>query len=173
VWVPNYIGIAGKAVDAVAKAGVSLPISNAEIRHTDFKPFISSHVNNCWQLSWNSNASNKLFKIQPVKKSFVVNCLPRRDEILIQRLRVGHTYLTYSYLLHRECDYCQVRLTVEHVLLSCCKFIPVYRKFYNVNSLQELFERVKPELIVTFVKEIGLYRKLLIGYIIVSIHIFI
>jgi ribonuclease HI len=32
VWVPSNIGIAGNtAVDAVAKAGVSLPISNAEI----------------------------------------------------------------------------------------------------------------------------------------------
>jgi ribonuclease HI len=49
VWVPNHIGIAGNtAVDAVAKAGVSLPISNAEIPHTDFKPLISSHVKNGW-----------------------------------------------------------------------------------------------------------------------------
>jgi ribonuclease HI len=38
VWVPSHIGIAGNtAVDAAAKAGVSLPISNAEIPHTDFK----------------------------------------------------------------------------------------------------------------------------------------
>jgi ribonuclease HI len=47
VWVPSHIGIAGNtAVDAVAKAGVSFPISNAEIPHTDFKPLISSHVKN-------------------------------------------------------------------------------------------------------------------------------
>jgi ribonuclease HI len=52
VWIPSHIGIAGNsAVDAVAKAGVSLPVSNAEIRHTDFKPLISSHVKTCWQLS--------------------------------------------------------------------------------------------------------------------------
>jgi hypothetical protein len=150
VWVPSHIGIAGNtAVDAVAKAGVSLPISNAEIPHTDFKPLISSHVKNCWQLCWNSDTNNKLFKIQPVIKSFIVNRLPRRDEILIHRLRVGHTYLTHSYLLRREtppeCDFCHVRLTVEHLLLSCCKYNPVRRKFYNVNSLQELFERVKPQ----------------------------
>jgi hypothetical protein len=94
-----HIGIAGNtAVDAVAKAGVSLPISNAEIPHTNFKPLVSSHVKNCWQLCWNSNTNNKLFKI----KSFVVNRLPRRDEILIHNLRVGHTYLTHSYLLRRE-----------------------------------------------------------------------
>jgi ribonuclease HI len=48
VWVPSHIGIAGNtATDAVTKAGVSLPISNAEIPHTDFKLLISSHVRNC------------------------------------------------------------------------------------------------------------------------------
>jgi ribonuclease HI len=147
VWVPNHMGIAGNAaVDAVAKAGVSLPISNAEIPHTDFKPLISSHVKNCWQLCWNSDNNNKLFKIQPVIKSVIVkvNRLPRRDETLNQC--VGHIYLIHSYLLRREtrpeCDFCHVRLTVEH-LLSCCTYNPVRRKFYNVNSLQELLERVK------------------------------
>jgi hypothetical protein len=149
VWVPSHIGIAGNtAVDAVARAGVSLPISNAEIPHTDFKPLISSPVKNCWQLCWNSDTNNKLFKKQPVIKSFIVNRLPRRDEILIHRLRVGHTYLPHSYLLRREtppeCDFCYVRLTVKHLLLSRCKYNPVRRKFYNLNSLQELFERVKP-----------------------------
>jgi hypothetical protein len=98
-----------------------------------------------------------------VIKSFVVNRLPCRDDILIHRLRVGHTYLTHSYLLRHEtppeCDVCRVRLTVEH-LLSCCKYNPVRRKFYNVTSLQELFQRVKPHAIVTYIKEIGLYCKL-------------
>jgi ribonuclease HI len=157
VWVPSHIGIAGNTVvDAVAKTGFSLPISNAEIPHTDFKPLISSHVKNCWQLCWNSDTNNRLFKIQPVIKSFVVNRLPRREEILIHRLRVGHTYLTFSYLLRREipleCDFCHVRLTVEHLLLSCCKYNPVRRKFYDVNSLQELFETFKLELLVTYKK---------------------
>jgi hypothetical protein len=160
LWVPSHIGIAGNtAVDAVAKSSVSLPISNAEIPHTDFKPLISSHVKTCWQLCWNWDTNNKLFKIQPVIKSVTVNRLPRRDEILIHRLRVGHTYLTRSYLLRREtlpeCDFCHVRLTVEHLLLSCCKYNPIRRKFYNVNSLRELFQRVTPHMIVSYVTEIG------------------
>jgi hypothetical protein len=46
----------------------------------------------------NSDTNNKLFKIQPVIKSVIVNRLPLRDEILINCLRVGHTYLTHSYL---------------------------------------------------------------------------
>ena len=119
-------------MDAVAKASVSLPISNAEIPHTDFKPLLSSHVNNCWQLSWNSDTNNKLFKMQPIIKPFIVNRLPRRDEILIHRLRVGHTYLLH-HETPPECDVCRVHLTVENFLLSCSKYNSVRRKFYNVN----------------------------------------
>jgi hypothetical protein len=45
VWVPSHIGIAvNMAVDAVAKAGFILPISNAEIPHTDLKPLILSQA---------------------------------------------------------------------------------------------------------------------------------
>jgi hypothetical protein len=41
----------------------------------------------------------------------------------------------------------------KHLLLSCCKYNPVRRKFYNVNSLQKLFERVEPQLFVAYIRE--------------------
>lgn len=53
-----------KAVDAVAKAGVSLLKSNAEIPYTDFKHLIWNHVKNCWPVAWSPDSNNKLFKIQ-------------------------------------------------------------------------------------------------------------
>jgi ribonuclease HI len=63
VWVSSHIGIAGNAaVDAVAKAGVSLPISNAEILYTDLKPLISSHVKivgNCVETRIPTTSSSK------------------------------------------------------------------------------------------------------------------
>ena len=43
--------------------------------------------------------------------------LPRRDEIIIHRLRIGHTFLTRGYLLTRDCppqcSACLTQLTVE------------------------------------------------------------
>jgi ribonuclease HI len=118
VWVPSHIGIADNtAVDVIDKASVSLPISNAEIHHTDYEPLVSSHVKTCWQLSWNSD-TNKIFQIQPVIKSVIVNHLPRRDEILIHRLRVGHTYLTRLDLLRREAPNCR-DFSINHVLRNC------------------------------------------------------
>jgi hypothetical protein len=116
VWVPSQIGISGNTtVDAVAKASVSLPILNAEISNTGFKPLVLSHVKNCWQLSWNFGYQRKA--LQNTARKQIICCQPSatyRDEILNRRMRVGHTYLNHSYLLRREippeCDVGHVRV---------------------------------------------------------------
>ena len=103
VWVPSHIGIAGNtAADATAKAALNLPMSNTKIPHSDLKSLVSSYVKSCWQNSWNAEPNNKLYKIQPAIAPLVNSHLPRRDEALIHRLRVGHTHLTHSFLLHGE-----------------------------------------------------------------------
>lgn len=165
VWVPSHIGIAGNTVaDAAAKAALNIPNSNICVSHSDFKPLISNHIKKCWQKSWDSEPNNKLKKIQPSIEPFVINRLPRRDEIIIHRLRVGHTYLTHSYLLYKEnppeCDVCQSPLTVEHLLITCAKYTSVRQKLYKAGTLQELFENTKPQSIIAFIKEIGMYRKI-------------
>ena len=165
VWVPSHIGIAGNmAADATAKAAVRLAVSNSPIPYSDLKPLISGYVNKCWQESWNTQTNNKLYKIQPVIKPIVLRHLPRRDEIIIHRLRVGHTHLTHSYLLHKEpspeCNNCHLPLTVEHILISCSIHTMVRKKHFDVGSLEELFKNVRPHVIIAFVKEIGLYHKL-------------
>ena len=41
------------------------------------------------------------------------------------QLKLGHTYLTHSYLLKEEppeCDTCQCRLTANHILVDCLEF---------------------------------------------------
>ncbi|MPC31577.1 hypothetical protein E2C01_024872 [Portunus trituberculatus] len=47
----------------------------------------------------------------------------RRAQVLLARLRIGHTYLTQRYLLTRDpqpyCDDCLVPLTVRHLLVEC------------------------------------------------------
>ena len=117
-----------------------------------------------WQDSWNTEINNKLHIVQPLIKPPVFNRVPRRDEILIHRLRVGHTYLTHSYLLHKEsppeCDFCHLPLTVEHILISCSEHVAVRKNYFIAVSLKELFEKVTPRIIVDYIKEIGLYRKL-------------
>ena len=56
-------------------------------------------------------------------------CLSRRDRVLQNRLRIGHTRLTHSFLLSGddlpECGTCQCPLTAKHILVECVDLNPL------------------------------------------------
>ena len=47
----------------------------------------------------------------------------RREEVVLCRLRLGHTRFTHSYIIDREprpqCDDCQCPQSVKHILIEC------------------------------------------------------
>jgi hypothetical protein len=127
IWVPSHIGIEGNgAADATAKAALSLRVSVSPVPYSDFKPLVCAYVNSLWQKRWDEEINNKLHRLQPVIRNYKLGNLTRRDEVVIHRLRVGHSHITHSYLLKKEqqpvCQPCNVPLTVEHVLVGCSKF---------------------------------------------------
>ena len=90
--------------------------------------------------------------------------LPRRDEIIIHRLRIGHTFLTHGYLLKSdsppECNACQTQLSVEHVLLRFRTWNTIRANYFTVTNLSDLFSNVASRCIVDFITEIGFYRRI-------------
>ncbi len=152
-------------VDAVAKAALSLKMSLSPVPYSDFKPLAGAYVNLLWQKSWDLQTNKKLHRLQPVIGQFKHGKLTHRDEVVIHRLRVGHSHLTHSYLLKKEllpdCDSCHTPLTVEHVLICCSKYASQRRKFFdNCCSLEDLFNSFSSNVIIGFTKEIGIYCKL-------------
>ena len=79
------------------------------------------------------------------------------------RCRIGHTYLTHSYLLKSEpipeCIPCGEILSIKHVLIDCVDFAPSRARYYTADSLKELFDNVDPAKILGFIKDIGLFRR--------------
>jgi len=61
--------------------------------------------------------------VQPVVGGSVSSSLGRYDSVLINRLRIGHTSLTNSYILKGEsqpvCEACHSLLTAKHFLVDC------------------------------------------------------
>ena len=167
MWVPSHVGLAGNsAADIAAKAALLLPISNLPVPASDFCSLIRSQSLKQWQESWNSETLNKLHAIEPKVTVFNLYRLPRRDEIIIHRLRIGHSFITHGHLLRGgtcpRCSACDVDLTVEHILLHCVSFAFARDHSFNmtVTTLPELFSKVSSRSIIEFIQKTGLYRKI-------------
>ena len=166
-WLPSHVSMisGNERADAAAKSALSLSISDIKIPYTDLKQRINSHLVNKWQIEWNNVPFNKL---QPIKKTLgetkFKDIVKRRDELVLHRVRLGHTHFTRCFLLkgedHPECNPCQSPLTVEHILLHCSVFSLIRQNYFNVTTLNELFKTVASNTIVNFLKKIGLYSKI-------------
>ena len=88
----------------------------------------------------------------------------RKEEAVLCRLRIGHTYFTHSFLLKGEdppeCIACQESYTVKHILLDCGDLAFIRQRFYRTTSLKDLFDRVNVNTILSFLKEVNLYSKI-------------
>ena len=121
-WIPSHVRLAGNlAADTAAKAALLILVSNLTLPHSDYFSLIRTLVHNQWQSSWSLKTQNKLLAHKPMVNSTKSCWLPRRNEIIIHRLRIGYTFLTHGHLLKKkrlpQCSVCQTPLTVEHVLL--------------------------------------------------------
>ena len=151
--------------DLAAKLVLDLTPNKSRIPYTDLKPTINKVLHKKWQQQWSNNIHNKLYQIQPtlgkwrpaLKKS-------RREQVIITQLHIGHTRLTHSFKLQQEpklqCLTCQTTCSVKHILIECRTFAVIRNRFFNVNNLTDLFENVKIDAILSFLRETGLYEKI-------------
>ena len=118
------MGILGnEKADAAAKSALSLPVTRMKLPATGMYPRITKLIFDEWQEVWICCAGNKLHVIRPTVGDYKQKtCLSHRDTVLLNRLRIGHTRLTHSFLLSGdlpECGTCQCPLTVKHILVEC------------------------------------------------------
>jgi len=88
MWVPGYVGLA--AADSAAKDALLLPMSSLTVPHSDYKSLMRLQAIRQWQINRNCETENKLHSIEPKVNVINIFRLPRRDEILIHSLRIGH-----------------------------------------------------------------------------------
>jgi len=123
-WIPSHVNIPGnEKADCAAKSALSLPITNMRFSAYDLAPHVSKFCLKEWQDIWDVCQGNKLYAIyRNVGDYQYKSSLSRRDAVIINRLRIGHTRLTHSYLLSGEdqpvCSACQSPLTVKHFLIN-------------------------------------------------------
>ncbi|KAG1677305.1 RNA-directed DNA polymerase from mobile element jockey [Nymphon striatum] len=138
----NHVGISGnEKADFAAKSALSLPSK------------------------WDGEINNKLHAIKPKLGEWALAYRKsRKEESILCRLRVGHTYLTHSFLLRNEaqpvCGRCQLQLTVRHVLVDCAALTSVRSRFYSPPPWEEFFQEVDICKIFDFLKYLNVYNRL-------------
>ena len=129
-WLPSHIGIQGnEKADIAAKHSLNLDVvGKLKLPCSDLKPCINKYIVSKWQHEWDDCTENKLHSIKPILgESLLVNRSVRREEVVLSRCRIGHSFMTHVYLLRREeqpeCVFCQEPITIKHLLLDCADLI--------------------------------------------------
>ena len=90
--------------------------------YTDIFPYIDEAILNHWNQKWRQETSNKLrevigdaFEWKEAKE------ITRRESVILNRLRTGHTNLTHSCLMEGSrvppaCELCGIQtMTIRHL----------------------------------------------------------
>ena len=104
---------------------------------TDMHPRITKLIFDEWQEIWNCCVGKKIHAIRPTVGDYKQKtCLSRRDSVLLNRLRIGHTRLTHSFLLScdnlPECGTCQCPLKVILKMYEINTFLLLPLKIYLI-----------------------------------------
>ena len=97
----------------------------------------------------------------PDKLLFVIH---GKEKTVLNRLHIGHSHLTHSFILRKEeapvCVACNVVLTVRHILIECTDLLEIRNKYFEEDFLYLLFRNVIPEVVFDFLREIGVFYKI-------------
>ena len=129
VWIPGHIGLPEHdAVDRAAKQALlfSQLTDNTPAPVSDYKNHYRSLILQSWYTFWKNQQYNKLLPIKQTPTPWMSSLRDsRREEVILTRLRIGHTRITHSHLLNPEsptpssCPHChQQNLTAAHIF-SC------------------------------------------------------
>ena len=170
-WVPSHIGIQGNEMaDGEAKhASVEAEYKVKRLPYSDMKRPIRSYILRKWQDRWSSPLlpNNKKYKKIRNSTEFWPSSFnrDRRTEIVLTRLRIGHTKLTHNFILEggsAPVCACAEILSIEHILVECPTFTTLRSKYHlNGKDLKAILDDdVDIENLMSFLKEGKLFYEI-------------
>ena len=166
IWVPSHVGIPGNELaDEAARSGLDLNPPESILLASDMKPVAKRCMSSSWYASWLGITGNKLRALKDDVLPWETShrkC--RREEVVLCRLRIGHTLLTHGHLMAREdppvCNTCNTALTVEHILIHCGRYVRLRRANRLPVILRDVLSDSEPLIrkLFKFLNETGLFN---------------
>ena len=142
-WVPSHMGITGnEKADALAKQSLQLPNVNPIPKSCrELKVSNGQSYRDEWQREW-SSLTTKLIYFKPKLSPTTYADKPRNIQLPLTRIRLRTTALTHGHLFKglqpKQCDYCQERLTLQHLIIECPAYEDPRRKLTEFCSLNKV-----------------------------------
>ena len=166
IWIPGHVEIKGnEKADIKAKFASESPSSLLPLPYTDYFPTLKDIFKDKWTTQWRASGQ-KLLKVKDsVDKWARQTGFNRRDEVVLNRLRAGHTALTHGYLMSGVptppvCCLClDAVISVEHVFLECPELSDIRNHYLGTNpNLKSLLGREISLQTYNFIRATGLYN---------------
>lgn len=169
MWLPSHIGIAGnEKADYEAKRALDDPyVTVTPVDLNEIKTIVKNQFINRWQALWSTTRDNKLREVKPSVRPFTSAFIGnRKDDIVLARLRIGHTKITHQYLMEKEqpprCQHCNAPLSVKHFMTDCPVLEEERDRADISTNLQDVLEDNldKAKKVIEYLKKIDMYDKI-------------
>jgi hypothetical protein len=128
MWVPSPVGIKGnETADKAAKKALNQEVDNTyKVMKADWTKWVKRKSWQVRQDEWKSSL-NLMATVKPnIRRYSSTEGLPRRQQAVVSRLRMGYTNITHAHRLSDDpksyCNECEQDLTVWHLLWQCRNF---------------------------------------------------